>query len=203
LILFHKGELIFYTSSVYNRIEFLNMKRNYIGENIRIYRERAKLTQQQLADKVGVSWEMISRYERSTSSPLKKIQKITKALGVSESQLLQEHIPEGLLQNDLRVSLFTQIPSPARFDPLQTNYYYFCPEWVAKNYENVIAIDGSLVTSQIVDVKNSVFFLSTDTPIKTDDYILVRGYDSLELKKYARDSKEDILGKLLAQEIRY
>ena len=40
------------------------MKNNYIGENIRTYRARANLTQQQLADKVGVSWEMISRYER-------------------------------------------------------------------------------------------------------------------------------------------
>jgi DNA-binding XRE family transcriptional regulator len=35
------------------------MEHSYIAENIKRYRERANMTQQQLADKVGVSWEMI------------------------------------------------------------------------------------------------------------------------------------------------
>ena len=40
------------------------MNNKYIGENIKIYRERKKLTQRELGDKIGKTWEMISRYER-------------------------------------------------------------------------------------------------------------------------------------------
>ncbi|HNW33178.1 MAG TPA: helix-turn-helix transcriptional regulator, partial [Candidatus Dojkabacteria bacterium] len=69
------------------------MEQNYIGENIRIYRERANLTQQQLADKVGITWEMISRYERNESLPFRKLDGISKALDVPKSQLVERHTP--------------------------------------------------------------------------------------------------------------
>ena len=84
------------------------MKQDYIGENIRIYRERAHLTQQELADKIGVSWEMISRYERSASSPLKKIGAIANALNVYMSTLLEKHIPERLYRMEYKLPLFTE-----------------------------------------------------------------------------------------------
>jgi len=92
------------------------MKNDYIGENIRTYRARANLTQQQLADKVGVSWEMVSRYERSINSPFKKIYKISSALNVPESLLLEKHIPKKYSNIDYKVPLFIQIPSSNKFD---------------------------------------------------------------------------------------
>lgn len=180
------------------------MEENYIGENIRLYRERLDLTQQQLADKIGVSWEMVSRYERATSSPLKKIQHIADALEVSKSQLLEKHIPQGVPLGDLRIPLFIKIPSPARFDIMQTNYYYISPEWIVKNYKKVIAIDSSIVNSNITNFKkNGVFFVSLEQQCKHGEYILLKKYDSLELKIYTNEKKEDILGILLAQEIRF
>lgn len=180
------------------------MEENYIGENIRIYRERLDLTQQQLADKVGVSWEMISRYERAASSPLNKIHKIAGALKVSQSQLLEEHIPQGLIFSDLRIPLFTHIPSPARFNPSQTNYYYISPEWIIKNYKDVIAVDSMIVNSDIPNFrKEGVLFISTDLSHDIGEYVVIKKYDSLELKKHEGEKKEDILGVLLAQEIRY
>ena len=204
LILFLKKETIFYTPASIVNIQFLNMEENYIGENIRLYRERLNLTQQELADKVGVSWEMISRYERTASSPLNKIHKIADALQVSQSQLLEEHIPQGLMFSDLRVPLFTSIPSPARFSPSQTNYYYISPEWIIKNYKEVIAVDCIIVNSNIPNFKKSgVLFISTDHSRDMSEYIVVKRYDSLELKKYEGEKKEDILGILIAQEIRY
>lgn len=180
------------------------MKRNYIGENIRIYRERSKLTQQELADKVGVSWEMISRYERAASSPLKKLDKLADALKVKESQLLEEHIPESINSADLRVPLFTKIPTPPRFNPLQTNYYYQCPEWIMKSYSQVIALDASLVKSEIPNFSNKgVLFLTMEYTLENGEYIVIQNYDSLEVKRYKGGKNEKILGKLIAKEIRY
>jgi transcriptional regulator with XRE-family HTH domain len=180
------------------------MEDNYIGENIRLYRERRKLTQQQLADKVGVSWEMISRYERAASSPLSKIHKIANALEVKESQLLEEHIPQGLGFIDLRVPLFVSIPSPAKFTSSQTNYFYISPEWIVKNYKEVIAIDASLVSSDTNEFNTSgILFISMDPNLTKSKYIITKGYNSLFIKKSNGEKGEDFLGVLLAQEVRY
>lgn len=180
------------------------MNRNYIGENIRRYRERSNLTQQQLADKVGVSWEMVSRYERSASSPLKKLEQLSDALQVSKSQLLEEHIPEGGSILDIRVPLFTSIPSPARFQSSQTNYYYSCPEWISKQYSEVIALDSKLTHTNIPNfLLNGILFVSRDSTPKHGEFYISRGYESLELKRYEGESTENILGKLVAQEVKY
>ena len=120
------------------------MKQNYIGENIRLYRERANLTQQELADKIGVSWEMVSRYERSQSSPLKKIEELSLALNVYKSNLLEQHIPERIYPMEYRVPLFTRLP-------LQdyANNYYSCPEWILKRDLKAIALESNIVSSNL------------------------------------------------------
>ncbi|MGI6423283.1 MAG: helix-turn-helix domain-containing protein [Candidatus Dojkabacteria bacterium] len=180
------------------------MKRDYIGENIRIYRERANLTQQELADKVGVSWEMISRYERLASSPVNKIEKLADALGVKKSQLMEEHIPSSINSMDLRVPLFTRIPIPPRFSPTQTNYYYQCPEWILINHKGVIALDNSIVQSNVVTLSTQgLLYVSTEYKLKGDEYIVVKNSTTLEVKKYQGENSEKILGILIAQEVRY
>jgi len=70
------------------KIDTENTVSNKIGRNISRLRQDAGLTQQELAEKVGVTWEMISRYERGESSPMSKIEKITEALNVSSNELL-------------------------------------------------------------------------------------------------------------------
>ena len=42
------------------------MKLN-IGENIRSHRKQADMTQEQLADKLGVSFQSVSRWENSST----------------------------------------------------------------------------------------------------------------------------------------
>lgn len=53
-----------------------------IGEIIRDQRQKKNLSQVELARKVGVTWEMISRYERGKSSALNKLQELAFALEV-------------------------------------------------------------------------------------------------------------------------
>jgi len=53
-----------------------------IGRIIKEQRKKLGLSQQQLAKKVGVTWEMVSRYERGKSSALQKIFELSEALEI-------------------------------------------------------------------------------------------------------------------------
>lgn len=180
------------------------MKYNYIAENIRKYRKRANLTQQQLADKVGISWEMISRYERSESSPLKKLLPLSSALKVSQSQLLEKHVPQRYHQLECKVPLFLHPPFSNRFDANQTNYFYICPEWIIKRDVQSIAIDSSLISRSIEDFKKGgIVYISTKCSPQKNDLILLKEDCNLIIDKYQGNRNLNILGKVLAQEIRY
>jgi len=57
-----------------------------IGRTIREQRQKKRLSQSELAKKVGVTWEMISRYERGRSSSLQKILLLADALDLDVSK---------------------------------------------------------------------------------------------------------------------
>lgn len=60
-----------------------------IGENIKLYREQASLTQEALATKIGISKSAISMYENGNREPdLSTIQQIADALEVNMSTLI-------------------------------------------------------------------------------------------------------------------
>ncbi|HRI07511.1 MAG TPA: helix-turn-helix transcriptional regulator [Nannocystaceae bacterium] len=63
-----------------------------LGRRIRIYRERARLTQQSLARLAGIATDIISRLENGhyTSPGLRTLLRIGEGLGVSVSELLPE-----------------------------------------------------------------------------------------------------------------
>lgn len=179
------------------------MEYSYIAENIKRYRERANMTQQQLADKVGVSWEMISRYEREESLPYKKLDEISKALNVSKSQLLEKHVPDKYSSMDYKIPLFLHIPLSNKFTSSQTNYYYVCPEWILKRDKECIAIDTSLIDSKEENFRmNGVIYVSKQIKPQRNDWIVVRENGRLIVKMYDGNS-QNILGKILAQEVRY
>ena len=179
------------------------MEHSYIAENIKRYRERENMTQQQLADKVGVSWEMISRYEREESLPYKKLDEISKALNVPKSQLLEKHVPDKYSSVDYKIPLFLHIPLSNKFTSSQTNYYYICPEWILKRDKECIAIDTSLIDSNEENFKmNGVIYVSKQIKPQRNDRVVVRENGRLIVKMYDGNSP-NILGKVLAQEIRY
>ncbi|NLZ24737.1 helix-turn-helix transcriptional regulator [Candidatus Dojkabacteria bacterium] len=179
------------------------MKQSYIGENIRIYRERANLTQQELADKVGITWEMISRYERDESMPYKKLENISKALDVSKSQLLEKHTPERYSTMQYKIPLFVKLPKSCKFHPTQTNYFYICPEWILQRDRDCIAIDTSLIINDESPFsRDGVVYVSINIKPEIDDYILIKQNKGLVIDRYKGDNS-NVLGKILAQEIRY
>lgn len=62
-----------------------------VGERISFYRERLKMSQKELADQIGVSPSVVSRYEQSKiNPPIDKLDSISQVLGVPISVLTGE-----------------------------------------------------------------------------------------------------------------
>ena len=60
-----------------------------IGSRIREARDTAGLTQQELADRIGINWKSLSAIERNVNNPsIKTICKISNTLAVSCDYLL-------------------------------------------------------------------------------------------------------------------
>lgn len=174
------------------------MNNNYIGENIKIYRERQNLTQQQLADKIGKTWEMISRYERGVSSPLNQLESLAKALNTTPSDLLNDITDGNIKMNFSRVPLFITVPSNFVFNKSNTFLFYNAPDWVLSIDPEAFALDMG-----IMDGAKGVVYVSPNSEININDMVLIRDNNSLRIENIKTFKGMIILGKVLAQEVRY
>ena len=66
-----------------------------LGEQIKRCREKRGFTQEQLAEKIGVSIETISSIERGIKMP--RLQNFANQLGVSADELLQDELDFGFI----------------------------------------------------------------------------------------------------------
>lgn len=61
-----------------------------IGQNVRIYRRKSRLTQEQLASRLGVSRSTIIRLERGrTSWPISELERIAYVLDTTVDKLMK------------------------------------------------------------------------------------------------------------------
>ncbi len=173
---------------------------NYIGENIKIYRKRKKLTQQELGERIGKTWEMISRYERGISSPLNQLQSIADTLEVDPISLMRDH-SEVSVSN--RIPLFLDVPES--FTKQNTFLFYTCPDWVIEYDESSFVVDTKIIQS----IKSSKFsksgylYISPNTEISDGDLVLIVMNKKLFVEEFKKDLKKRIVGKVIAQEIRF
>lgn len=66
-----------------------------LGKNIATKRKELGLTQDRLAEAIGVDTETISRFERGVTAPsLATLEVIARYLGVTIASLLEEEVPE-------------------------------------------------------------------------------------------------------------
>ncbi|TSK08546.1 MAG: helix-turn-helix transcriptional regulator [Geobacter sp.] len=86
-----------------------------IGKKVRFYRLRAGLTQEKLAEEVGVTFQQIQKYENgSTKLNTDKLQQICGALDISVGDLFpaKERSPDRLTHDEERlIDAFRKIPS--------------------------------------------------------------------------------------------
>lgn len=181
------------------------MNYSLVGEQIRKYRRRKGLTQQQLGKQVGVTWEMVSRYERGASSPMTKITEIADALSVSVIELFTNE--ENTLYDSssaTRVPLFVSIPS--RFDfGSKVGYYYAAPEWIKQTDDSAFAIDPNIVETKSVQISSmGPIYISPSYKISKSNLVLFRDGKSLVIDSFSKSiDPTTILGVVLAQERRF
>lgn len=167
-----------------------------IGENIRKYRNRLDLTQDELADKVGVTWEMISRYERGQSSPMNKLDKLANALNIKITDLIDSN-----LSCNYEIPLFTQIPRNFSFTKENTTLYYNCPKWLFNLDPEVFVMDSGLVDKKhFLSNEKGYLFLSPNFNLINSDLVVIQNGHRLEVQKYKFNGQE-VVGKVMMQEI--
>ena len=166
------------------------------------------MTQQQLADDVGVTWEMVSRYERGDSSPLNRIEALAKALSVSPLELLQEYYKSSdtnaLSSMINNVPLFTSVPSSLIFTKAHTHYFYNAPIWVTQRDSEAFAIEQRAFTSKTSRTSEAaVLYISPNATISEDSIVLYKEESNLACDISSKVSKpKNIIGVVVAQEVR-
>jgi transcriptional regulator with XRE-family HTH domain len=179
------------------------MNKNYIGENIRIYRERKNITQRELADRIGKTWEMVSRYERGASSPLKQIDSLADALDIDVKDLFKDPTEQRERYDFNRVPFFTSIPKDMDFENQRSYVYYTAPDWVLDLDRKCFVIDTDLVKIETEKIVKGKLFVSLNYDVLEGDIILKREDDSLVVKELLDEKEEGVIGKILAQEISF
>lgn len=178
------------------------MNKNYVGENIRIYRERKNITQRELGDKIGKTWEMVSRYERGASSPLKQIDTLADALDVDVKDLFKDPTEKSAEKYDFnRVPFFTSIPENSDFKKAKSYVYYTAPDWILDVDRECFIIDTELVKIGTERVKEGKLFISPNSDILDGDIVLIREKEELLAEEFSRGNNSNIVGKVLAQEV--
>lgn len=92
-----------------------------LGQNVRIKRTQAKMSQEKLAEKCGCCGSYIGKIENNNSLPsLEMIAKIADVLGVTIDQLVQgsDYKPESAFMREVEERI-DRLPAPVRQDICQ------------------------------------------------------------------------------------
>lgn len=107
------------------------MKLN-IGDNIRSHRRQADMTQEQLADKLGVSYQSVSRWENGSTYPdMELLPAIAKIFGISIDELLG--MPDEKREEEAQ-EVFTKLAKATFESPVDTNKVVDLIRDIRRNY---------------------------------------------------------------------
>lgn len=192
-----------------------------IGIQIKKARAEAQLTQAKLGKQIGVTWEMISRYENGKSSPRKNLEKISSALGKPIQYFFgveEEPIGEGIkklsellakksseLEKAIEVPLVESLEDFTLAKALKlTSQGYSCPSWIHARFKKVFAYKLDEVSSNVVSVgRGDIGFFSQSLKPKLGNYVLVKEEKMFKIEKYSKLLTRKIYAVLLAVEKRY
>jgi len=180
-----------------------NMSDKQVGIQIKKARTDKGMSQEQLGDKLGVTWEMISRYENGRSSARKYLTQL--------SEILEKPISYFFgVEDDLIEYNVDKIASALRekgvgYDTVSANkilliddfsilgfeksikltrQYYTAPEWIIEKYSDVFALRLNSVSSENIEInQGDVGFLSPSIKPESKDVVLVQQGNEYKLEK--------------------
>ena len=156
---------------------------NTIGQNIAYFRKQKNMTQEELAEKMSVTAQAISKWECDTSYPdITVIQTLSKILGVSVTELLegistppqlkdapQEIIDRRIVRIEVQAKgtkIVTRFPVPAMKKAIENGTL---EGLLDDDFEEVASILGMIdegMTGRLVDVNTP----DTQVVITVEDY---------------------------------
>lgn len=177
-----------------------------IGLQIKHLRLTAGLTQKQLADKIGVTWEMVSRYETGRSSPMNRLLPLSEALKISPSQIISSPAVEDqpMLYQRNTIPLLDKPFTSLSTALGTTKNFYVAPDWIIQQITRPFAVDSSIVTFETSKISgNSILYISPEKPDSSSKLALLLGEKSLRAAPSGnKTSKQKILGTIIAIEKR-
>ncbi len=178
-----------------------------MGRNIKYYRQSIGLTQKELADIIGTTWEMVSRYETGKSSPYRRIEQLADAL----------HVPIERIIND---NTLTESSTPYRFNSIpfinkpfidlvraitETKEFYTAPDWIAHFPGKPFAINVELLDLETSHLASKgVVYAIRDKPSSFADIIIYPKGNRVAAVQYgSAGSIHKVLATVLAFEKRF
>ena len=142
---------------------------NTIGQNIAYFRKQKNMTQEELAEKMSVTAQAVSKWECDTSYPdITTIQALSKVLGISVTELLdgiqtpaqindapQEIIDRRIVRIEVqadKTKIVTRFPVPAMKKAIENGTL---ERLIGEDFEEVASILGMIdagMTGRLVDV---------------------------------------------------
>lgn len=156
------------------------------------------MTQQELADKIGVTWEMVSRYERGKSSPFSRINEISEALSTTSSQLLQNDNNASEYKY-YEVPLFTSIPKSLSFESTQATFFYTAPKWIYELGTYVFAVESKIIKNNTLELRDGGIVYVAQNKLSESGIYLVKEGNGFIFSNASIDS----VGQVVAQEIKF
>jgi len=194
-----------------------------IGKQIKKARTDKGLSQEALGEKLGVTWEMISRYENGRSSARKYLAELADVLekpvayffGVEENVIEYnvEKIASALKEKGVgydsakqnKVILIDNFSILGFEKSLKlTRQYYSAPDWLIEQYSDVFALRLNNVKAEGMNVnKGDIGFFSPSTQPSSGDFILAQVGNAFVVTKYNSSLKGVVLATLIIQEKRF
>lgn len=174
-----------------------------LGTTIKSLRNDLSLTQEELATKIGVTWEMISRYERGLSSPLSRLDSLSKALQTDVANLIAQAYSLTLRSENQSATItlipHSEIPKIRNASSLneiikqtKTTNYYNAPQWI-------INLDPKVVIIELD--KNTAYYISDVLQPKAHDKVLISRNNKLTISTAGKHPKN--IGMIIATFTKY
>ncbi len=194
-----------------------------IGVQIKKARQELGLSQEQLGTKLGVTWEMISRYENGRSSARKYLVQLAQVLekpvsyffGVYDNksnidtkkliETIKDEIKGTNISYNGKVLIIDDLSILGFEKSLKfAQKYYTAPDWIVEKYKNVFAL--RLDEINLIGLEKNtgdVGFFVTDVVPQKGDYVLVDENGRYSICPHDSKKSHNILAILLVQEKRY
>lgn len=183
------------------------MNPEHIGLQIKYYRQITGLTQKQLAEKIGTTWEMVSRYETGKSLPFRRILEIADSLKVPVGTLISDNAvgEKKAAYNFNSVPLVDKPFIDIKKAIENTKTYYNAPDWVARSSGKPFAISTEILVVETGHIsKNGILYAVREKPSSYNDLIILhRGKEVVVTQYGSATSAHKICATVIAYEKRF